>query len=411
MKPLFTHILHRLLWRQHFWRHIGFSELAELYALRMLRSVAINMIGIFVAVYLFRNGYSIMFILGFFAVYYLVRALSCVPAAYIIGYIGPKHATLLSNIMFLPSFIALYLIPELGSVMLLVYLVPQAFGNALFNISYNVDFSKVKHGEHAGKEIGFMQIMDRIGTALSPLIGGLIALAFGPQVTIIVALALFVVAAIPLFFTPEPVETHRRVHLRHFPWREYKRPLLSQVGIGADVIASSIIWPLFLVLVVFTSGSDEVYAQIGGIASVTIFASLIIAKIYGTLIDKRRGKQLLAYSVIGNSSLHLVRFLIGTPLAAVAFNIINEVMTTGYYMPYMKGLYDTADRDEEFRVTYLAVSDIVASLGGIMLLLIAMACIAITNSEVVGFQVQYVMAALMTLLIAAHGFPIYKRSH
>ncbi len=409
MRPIFTSIIRRLLWRQHFWRKVDFPELAELYAVRMLRSVALNLIGVFVAVFLFQTGYSVLFILGFFALYYVVRALLCLPAAYLVAFMGPKHGTLFSNLMFIPSFIALYLVPDLGLPMLITYGVLQSFANCLFNISYNVDFSKVKHVEHMGKEIGFMQIMDRFGTALSPLFGGLIALMFGPQVTIIVAIALFAVAAVPLFFTPEPVATHRQVRFRGFPWRDFSRPLMSHIGIGTDVVASTVIWPLFLVIVVFTTGTNEVYAQIGGIASVTILASLLIAKAYGVLIDKKRGRELLLYSVIANSTLHLSRFVITTPLTALAFNVVNEVTTTGYYMPYMKGLYDTADRDEDFRITFVTLCEVMASIGGGLILAIAALLVYIAG-ETVGLQMQYVAAALLGLLIAAHDFPIYRRS-
>lgn len=408
MRPFLSRFIHRLLLRQHFWRHLNFSELAELYAVRMLRSVALNMIGVFVAIYLLQNGYSVLFILGYFGLYFLVRALASFVAAYIVAYIGPKHGTLVSNLLFVPSFIFLFLVPDIGLTMIAAYGLTQALANALFNISYNVDFSKVKHIDHVGKELGFMQIMDRVGTALSPLLGGLIALFFGPQVTIIVAMVLFVVSALPLFFSPEPVGTRQRIHLRRVSWQEHRWTFLSRLGEGADFAATSTVWPLFLAVVVFAASSREVYAQIGALASVTIVAALLIAKAYGTLIDKRRGRELLLYSAIGNSGLHMARFLVTTPVGAVAFNVLNEIMTTGYVMPYIKGLYDLADRDDDYRITFLAYSEAVASVGASLMLAIAALCV-LFGGEIVGLQLQYVAAALLALLVTTHHFPIYRR--
>ncbi len=50
----------------HFWRTLGYRELAELYTSRMLRVMAMQMAGVFAAVYLYQLGYSLQFIAWFF---------------------------------------------------------------------------------------------------------------------------------------------------------------------------------------------------------------------------------------------------------------------------------------------------------------------------------------------------------
>ena len=55
-----------LLKRRHFWRYASFSEVAELYASRLLRIFALNMISLFIAVYLYNQGYSLPFIFELF---------------------------------------------------------------------------------------------------------------------------------------------------------------------------------------------------------------------------------------------------------------------------------------------------------------------------------------------------------
>lgn len=407
MYPYLDQLLHRLLARHHFWRHVDFSEIAELYASRVLRTAGVSMVSIFVAVYLYQLGYDVLFIMLFFAAYFLVRGLSSIPAAYLTAQIGPKHATFISNLMYLPALLALAFLPEYGFPLLVVYGLFQGFSMSLYNISYNVDFSKIKHNDHAGKEIGFMQIMDRVGMMLSPLIGGIVAFLFDPKVTIIAAMVIFGLAALPLFFSPEPVKVHQKIQLGA-ALRKYRlRHFLTYVGVGSNQAASVFIWPLFLVVAVFTSGSAVVYAQIGAVTSLAVLAGVVAARIYGVLIDRARGKELLKLTATGISLLHLSRLAVTSPVGVVVFNIIYEAVTTGYVMSFLKGMLDAAD-DDGYRISYLAIAELVFGIGAVALVLFGALTVWFFGG-VRGIQVQYVFAALLSLLILKQQFKIYSK--
>jgi hypothetical protein len=68
--------------------------------------------------------------------------------------------------------IALGMFMGLGSGAFPLWLVALFWGAAgsLFFTAFHVDFSKVKHAEHGGKEVGFMMIMQRVGGLLGPLL-------------------------------------------------------------------------------------------------------------------------------------------------------------------------------------------------------------------------------------------------
>lgn len=99
-------LIHRILLRRHFWRYATFSEIAELYSSRLLRMMALHIVASFMSIYLYQIGYSVLFIVGFWAVFFVVKAAVSIPAAAIAAWIGPKHAILLSNILYIPSMIA-----------------------------------------------------------------------------------------------------------------------------------------------------------------------------------------------------------------------------------------------------------------------------------------------------------------
>lgn len=402
-------IIHRLLERRHYWRTVGFSELAELYANRLLRLMAVNMFSGVVAIYMYQLGYPIWQIMGIFSIYFFVKMLSTIPSAYFVAAVGPKHASLVSNFLYIPSLLALTQLEHLGGYSLLVFCAVQPFAVTLYTISYHVGFSKVKHSEHAGKEIGFMYIGERMGAGLSPLVGGFIAYLFGPESAIWAASLLFLFSAAPLFFSPEPVMTHQHIIFRGFNWRATWRNLVSMLSVGVDQAFSASVWSLFVAIAVFGATDNLVYAQIGGLLSIAFVASLLFSQLYGVLIDRHRGGELLQTAVAGNSILDILRVFVSTPIGVVLVNIANEAMTSGYTMPYLKGQYDMADSLPGYRIVYMALMEFAVGLGACLVMLILMG-LTMSIGGVHGIQVGYVLAAFLTLPIMLHGFPALRRT-
>jgi MFS family permease len=401
--------LYHLLERQHHWRTVGFSELAELYANRLLRLVAVNLISGVVGIYMYQLGYKVWFILAFYAFYFLARGIMAFPAAYLIGRIGPKHATFVSNFLYIPALLALTQLEGLGVYALIIFGLLQGLAVTLYSISYHVSFSKVKHPEHAGKEISFMYMVEKLGTGLSPLMGGFIAYLFGPEATMVVAMGVFIISAGPLFLSPETVMIRQKIIFRGFNWRGTWKNLTSAAAIGVDQISSAATWSLFVAIAIFGTTTNLVYAQIGGLMSIAFLASLVFSRLYGLLIDRRRGDELLKISVAGDFILDVARPFVSTPIGVVMTNVANEAITSGYSMPYLKGEYDMADSLPGYRIVYISLMEAALCFGGALFGVIA-ALIVAGVGDVRGMQISYIVAAIAILPIALHGFPALRRS-
>jgi MFS family permease len=399
LKALIT----RLLERRHFWRVVDFGELSELYATRLLRILAVNMMSIFTLVYLLRNGFGLPAVMLYGLIYGALKLLSVWPSGYIVARIGPKHSTLISNIFYAAALISLSFLPKYGVVMVGIFAIIQAFSTTLYSISHMVNFSKVKHIDHAGKELGFMYTMEKIATALSPLIGGLVATTFGAEWTLYIATVIFFIAAAPLFFTPEPVETHQKIRFSGINWRRIWPSLVGQGGIGIDQVTSGGVWSLFLALIVFAGSGDAVYAQVGATASITLLSGLLVARIFGILIDRKKSAQLLVVGAFGNSVLHLVRPLIATPGAAISMNMANEVFTTGYNLPFLKGIFDMADSLPGYRIAYVATTEIALDIGMMVGFGVAFFCVTLASGTD-GLKTSFLFLGCLTLLISFNGF-------
>ena len=142
-------LIHKILEPRHFWRTVGFDELSELYTSQLLRSLAISTIGVFTPIYLYKLGYSLSSMYDFFS-------------AFVVARIGPKHTMLLSSIIHV---IYLSLILTIGDLHYPI-MVPAMVGSLAYSLhllAVQVNFSKIKHVDHGGKELGYMVVVERLG--------------------------------------------------------------------------------------------------------------------------------------------------------------------------------------------------------------------------------------------------------
>ncbi len=225
-------ILDRLLLRRHFWRYATFGEVADLYASRLLRLFALKFIGVFTSVFLLKLGYDLVFLGLFWAAFYFIKVLFAWPSARIAAHFGPKHGTLYSNILSAIALIFLPFVPTIGLPALIAWCMLQAFSSCLNDLCYLIDFSKVKTVEYAGKEIGYMNIIEKVAAGLSPVIGGVVAALFGPIVAMVLSAIMFLLSAVPLFRTAEPVRLRQKLQFRSFPWRMTLPSIMAEASIG-----------------------------------------------------------------------------------------------------------------------------------------------------------------------------------
>lgn len=402
-------LIHRFLLRRHFWRYATFSEVAELYASRTIRIFALRMVSTFTAVYLYLEGYDLAFIAFFWAAFYLVKTVSAWPSGRLVAKYGPKHATLISNIVSAVAMIALPFTThaEYGLFALAAWCTLQGFSSSLNDLAYLVDFSKVKNALHAGKEIGYMNILERVATGLSPVVGGFIAFILGPEAVMILSAVLFLLSAVPLLQTAEPVETHRKLDFTAFPWRTTWRSLVAETAVGVDVMASGIAWPLLMAVVVFQSGTDKVYAEIGVVTSVALIIALLTSYVFGKAIDRRKGRELLRYATLANSAVHAARVLVSTPAGVIAANTANEAATTGYSMAFIRGMFDTADLSGK-RIEYFYLIELAVNIGSTIAALL-LGAFFIVFGQTFSLQLFFFAVASLTLLIATPRFALYKK--
>lgn len=404
---MIVNFLYNFLKKRHFWRYASFSEIAELYASKTIRTLAINIAAGFTSIYLYQVGYSITFILLFWACY----CLSKIPLFFIFSHFvaknGPKHGTLISNLLYIPAMVVISFVSQIGIIAIIIWGVFTAASTAIYYLSYMTDFSKVRSVEHSGKEIAVMNIFEKIAISISPIIGGLIALLFGPRILMLASALLFFAAALPLMRTSEPVRVDQKVSFKRFPWKKAIRSLVAESAVGFDYITTSVVWGLFVAIVALAGTGNAVYLGLGILSSVTIVAAIVTSYAYGKLIDKDKGGNLLKIGVVANAVVHAFRPFALTPISIVGINITNEMATTGYSLAFMRGIFDTADLSGR-RLVYLCATGVASTIGALIGCLIAAASIMVFG-DINGIKIFFFIAAAAVLVIGTANFNIYRK--
>ena len=405
---MFKNIINNMSSR-HFWRTVSFSEMSQLHIARLVRTIAINLGAGLIAVYMYKIGYSLVFISLFWVAYFMLKVVIMLPLAQLIASIGPRKSIIISNFLYVPSMIAFMFVEQYAMPMLVVTVIFQTSSAALYDMGYLVGLSRLsRDSSRGGRAVAMMKIAETVAKGLSPLIGGILAMLFDPRASLVVSLLFFVLASIPLIKMVDSMKTGFRLAPRGFNWKQATQSLLVQIPIGFDYYASTTAWSLFLVVLIFASGGNEVYAKLGALTSLILVVSLVSAYAYGKLIDKKAGGQLLVWTAIGSVVSNLFRVFVRTPIAAIGTNAAHEMMATGYSMAYTRGMMDTANQTG-YRVFYVAMTQLTVNLGAGLAALVLAVIIALLGDSI-GFSVFYAITSVVVIGIAFVRFSVYKKA-
>jgi membrane protein implicated in regulation of membrane protease activity len=271
-------------------------------------------------------------------------------------------------------------------------------------VAFHVEFSKIKHTRHAGKEIGHMQVFEKAAAIFGPLVGGVAGAAFGSPYIFAIASVVLALSLWPLFRSAEPVRTHQKLRFRALPLSKVKHDLFAYSALGIENTLCVNIWPLYISL--FALGGN-VYAKLGMLTSLAVLVSIAAARIIGRLVDQRNARLILRISAVLNAAVYVYRPFVGGLVPAFATNIVNEAVTTGYRLPFLKGIYAAADDLPGLRIVYISSMECIASIvkGTLWFVLSLVALyMSVRSVLVLGFAV----AGLASLFIMSERFKALK---
>ena len=393
----------KFLKRTHFWRDVGFDELSELYISNMLRSVALTIYMVFVPFFLYQQHYSASAILSLYGLFFVARAVSDIGGGYLVAKYGPKHAMIVSSVFQIITAGLLLSVPGHHWPVAL-FAIPWGISQSLFFIAFHVAFSKIKHTKKAGAELGHMQVFEKVGFLIGPFVGGVIGSVLGPQYIFLAATILLFASLVPLFQTTEPVKVHQTLRFNDLPLSKVKHDLIAYGFIGIENTICLSAWPFFVAVYVLTG---EVYALLGTLTAFAVLVSIISAKVIGRISDTAYARRFMHVSAVVNALTYLVRPLATSVWSVFAINAVNEAITPGYRMPFIKGIYAAADDLPGLRIVYIASMEAFSSIcKGTVWFMLAMLASTIDLKMVL--YLAFGIAGIASLGIMQERFAVYN---
>lgn len=395
--------LNQLLRRSHFWRDTGFDELSELYISNLLRGTALTVIAVFVPFYLYQNNYSAAAIFAMYGVFFMARVIADIGAGFFVARFGPKHAMIVSCLLQIVNAALLLTVPSFHWHQALIA-IPWGVSASFFFVAFHVAFSKIKHTTKAGHELGHMQAFEKAGHLLGPLLGGVIGTIFGAEYIFLAAAALLLGSLWPLFLSAEPVKTRQKLNFRDLPVVKIKDDLRAYTFLGIENSLCMNAWPFYAAVIAL---SGAVYAQLGVVSAVGVLAAIVTARIIGRMTDTTVARRLMHTSAVINGLTYLVRPFVQNVWGVFAVNVANEAITTGYRMPFMKGMYAAADDLPGFRIVYICSMEATASIAkATVWLFLALLAFALPLQAVL--CVGFAIAGVASLGITTERFKVYN---
>ena len=342
------------------WRKITFSELSKMYITGFLKKFAQGLIGVFIPIYLLKSGYSVQSIFLYFALLFSFAAVFNVFSAQLTARFGPKHVM---RIGFFLQFVTALLLSQFSILPFPILLVSavHAASASFYWLPYHVYFSKIKQSAHSGTQVSWLHTMEKIGGMLGPVLGGVLATFFGGATLFYAAAFILAVAIVILMLSPEPTTTRQKISYKHLITLKDWRTTVSLSAFFCEEAIAVLVWPLFLVTVVFTS-SD--YLRVGSIVSIATIFSTLVALPLGKLLDRLKGRKVLNIGAALNALLYLPRIIVTGFGGALLVAVLSEPASLIHRLAYYKGYYDSVDSFPGQRVAYFARNEIVSNTAG-----------------------------------------------
>lgn len=322
------------------------------------RAFSFSLIAIFIPIYLYNLGYNLAIIALFFIVMQAARLCVTPWAGLLLARFGAKHLMAVSQ-LFSIAFIILLAVGSTNIGLLLLAAVVRGTDLGIFWLSYHFNFSSVRVREKTSWQVGVMFMLLSVMHALGPLLGGIIATQVGIQYGFLVAAIFLLVAAYAIMRTPEQAAAVR------FEWqdirRNWRRMRRDVTANGANSFQTEIgvhCWPLFIFLFLGT------YQTVGLVVSLSLVASIAAIYLIGRRGDRGKNRQQIHIGSRGTSLVHLSRPFAQSLGSVVGVNVVNEVVSNFYKIPFLSYYYQNAS-DASNRLAYIVRMEMAGSAGNI----------------------------------------------
>ncbi|MFH2028907.1 MAG: MFS transporter [Nanoarchaeota archaeon] len=368
----------------HFFRN---KEMNQFYIAIAIMSFGEALISIFVPIYFFKLGYNIPEIIGFYFINSLSFVLLSFFGAKIVSKIGINHSILAS----IPFLIAYYIgLKFISSQPTLFFILPiiLAINMIFYNYGYHLNFVTNANKKEIGKEMSFMRAASMVMYTIAPFIGGILAY-YNFALLYLAGSIIVILAAIPLIMTKDKSKRLRfssKDIFKSIFSKKDKGTILSFAGYAIESIIGRIIWPIFLIIILFTTEKTGFTIMLSTLLSIMVFYLI------GYLTDTYNKMKLLKIGTLLYSIGWLIRIFADSFYKIIIVDSYKNITEKILGIPWGAHCYELADKKGQFR--FIVTREIVFNLTRVFFLPILIAVFIFTKNP---FVYSFGIAAVASL--------------
>jgi MFS family permease len=356
------------------------EEIQEVYLHSFLFKLGVNLIAIFLPLYILDIGFGPLSVFLFFLAYYSVYLFVSWPFAAIAARLGYKRTSLLAS----PFILAFYIILRTVDHTPMTLYGTGILGGLAFNLYWmgmNPEVAESSHDDTRDEETGVFFSMPTLASLFSPLVGGLILAVYSFNVLFLVAAALIGASFLPFLFSREH-HAGMEHSMSFFLSRSHLMDYLAYTGQGFHTIGKKVLWPLYLAVVIQGSVS------IGGAGSLQALGGAAMSLSIGALLDEDNRARIIAIAAVLTALSFFFMSQIVTPLHAFVIALWNGLAYTAVSVPVYSRAMEKAEQEDY--VEYFAFREIGLATGRVLMLLLMVAIVLFLEGAVLylaGFTV------------------------
>jgi MFS family permease len=364
-----------------------------------LHTIARSLVSVFVPIFLFKLGYGLPVILG----YYLLFNCFDVPLNFVaekmMRRIGARKVIILATLASIAYFALLGRITGANLLALGVLALLDAIYDSFYWVGHIYLFLNSNHApRHDNRGTGILYGMRTFGSMLGPIIGAGLLLFTSQSFLLLVSVLFFVFSILPLLDLRHVAD---RPHIPHVPIREFLKHPADRKNYISTFLASfhaaseAVIWPLFIF---------SLFGTISSVAYIAIIVSLskiVCSYIAGTI----RRNQRRSLVIIGGLALAVVwtlRIFYPVPGFIYTSILLTGLLALFIDVPITVGVFE---HGRGMRALPTATYRNAISMSGQLTLYL------ILFFTVNVFEIDFGIAALAMLLLASlNALPVFKRT-
>lgn len=357
-----------------FLHFVSDRNLRLLYVVRVLKDLLNRITLFFLPIFIFVMGFEGQLLTGLgltalqrgmllLALYFLINRLvilvSAVPIGKIIYTIGFSRAMIYSYLLRLVSFVSLMFAQQFP-LLLLVATIFEALQSNFFWNSFFTILTNQSEKKDIGSNLGSLQLMLQLVTALSPAFAGFVALHFGFGAVFLIGIALLLLSII-FIMQMNLHMVHDQVSWSGF-WSWFQRKSLgnqhlSLIGRYINDV-TLFIWPLYVYLIL---GSVD---RVGFLYTVSLFAAMVLTFFISIYLDRTSSRRPFFFSGGVMSLLWIARTQVFT-IWGIAIVDTMERLASNYHWLFYDMVFIRGGRGEH-AFSYFVYREIIMSIGAVI---------------------------------------------